>query len=102
NISMGRRNTSTVATQALYFLNSPFVMDQARAAAKSLLAQPNIDDAMRVERAYRVALGRPPTERERQLALAFVGAAMTADERLRAWERFYQTLFACIDFRYVE
>src|SRR5262249_7364278 len=54
NISMGRRNTSTVATQALYFLNSPFVMDQARAAAKSLLAQPHLDDASRVERAYRL------------------------------------------------
>src|SRR5262245_50958334 len=101
NISMGRRNTSTVATQALYFLNSPFVMDQARAAAKSVLAQPHLDDASRVERAYRLALGRLPTARERRLALAFVSAATTADERLGAWERFYQTLFACIDFRYV-
>ena len=30
-----------------------------------------------------------------------VGQAATGPERLAAWERFYQALFACIDFRYV-
>ena len=56
--------------------------------------------AGRVERAYRAALGRLPTERERELALRFVGAA-ASEQRQAAWERFYQALFACIDFRYI-
>jgi hypothetical protein len=101
NLVTGRRTVSTVATQALYLLNSPFVMDQARHAARAALAAPG-DDAARVERAYRTALGRPPTAREREIGLQFVaGERMTAEQRLAAWERFYQALFACIDFRYV-
>jgi len=102
NTCMGRRNTSTVATQALYLLNNPFVMEQARRAALAALAVPGLDDAARLDRAYRAALGRLPTQRERQLALAFLNEAGNAvAERVAAWERLYQTLFACIDFRYV-
>jgi hypothetical protein len=102
NSCLGRRTASTVATQALYLLNSPFVMDQARRAAAAALAVPGLDDAARVDRAYRGALGRLPTARERELALAFVNeAGLAATERQAAYERLYQTLFACIDFRYM-
>ncbi len=100
NLVGGRRTVSTVATQALYLMNSPFVLEQARHAARAALAKGG-DDAARVERAYRVALGRPPTERERRLALAFVAGKATAAERQAAWERLYQALFGCIDFRYM-
>jgi hypothetical protein len=99
NLVGGRRNVSTVATQALFLMNSPFVLEEARHAAKAALASPGPDEA-RVERAYRAALGRLPTARERELALACVGGA-SEEERVTAWERFYQALFACLDFRYV-
>jgi hypothetical protein len=103
NLVGGRRNVSTVATQALYLLNSPFVMEQARHAAQAALAVPHLNDASRVERAYRVALGRLPAAREREIALAFLTAAgPQAERRLAAWERLYQALFACIDFRYIK
>jgi hypothetical protein len=114
NLVMGRRNVSTVAPQALYLLNSPFVLEQARQAARAALAVPGLDDAGRVDRAYRLALGRPPAAGERQLALRLVAAAAEGappeqrlaawerpEQRLAAWERLYQALFACIDFRYV-
>ncbi|HEY7426643.1 MAG TPA: DUF1553 domain-containing protein, partial [Gemmataceae bacterium] len=99
NLVNGRRNVSTVATQALYLMNSPFVMEQAQYAAQGLLAVPKLDDAGRVDRAYRLTLGRLPTPRERDIALKYIAASN--GERSAAWERFYQTLFACIDFRYV-
>jgi hypothetical protein len=98
NVCMGRRNVSTVSTQALYLLNSPFVMDNAKAAAARLLALPGLDDAGRVEMAYRTAVGRLPTAKERQLVLAYVGQEPGGREA--AWERVVQTLFGCIDFRY--
>ncbi len=104
NLVMGRRNVSTVATQALYLMNNPFVMEQARHAAQAALAVPGLDDTGRVDRAYQVALGRLPTERERQLALRVIAASgeeASREGRLAAWERFYQALLACIDFRYV-
>jgi hypothetical protein len=100
NMVAGRRNVSTVPTQALFMMNSPFIMSQARHAA-TLTLKADGNDATHIDNAYRKALGRLPTTRERELALAYVGGAMTAEARLNAWERFYQTLFACVDFRYV-
>jgi hypothetical protein len=99
NLVMGKRNVSTVATQALYLMNSPFLMEQARHAAKAALAS-SVGDENRVERAYRVTLGRLPTPREKEIALEAVSGKMNA-EQLAAWERLYQALFASIDFRYV-
>jgi hypothetical protein len=99
NVCMGRRNVSTVATQALYLMNSPFVMDNARAAAEKLLALTGLEDTGRVDLAYRATLGRLPTAKERQLVLAYL--QQEPGSRPAAWERVYQTLFACIDFRYV-
>jgi hypothetical protein len=102
NLVGGRRNVSTVATQALYLTNSPFVMEQARHAARKALAAPIRSDAERVARVYREALGRLPTDREQQLAMKFIATAAGTEERLQAWAGFYQALFGCIDFRYVD
>ena len=53
-----QRNETTVATQSLFLLNSPFVREQARALAEQLLADDSLSDIRRVERAHRMALGR--------------------------------------------
>lgn len=102
NLVVGKRNVSTVSTQALYMMNSPFVMEQAQQAAKALLAQSGLDDTARLDRAYWLALGRLPTERERKIATDFLAqSGSSPPQRLAGWERLHQTLFACIDFRYV-
>jgi hypothetical protein len=95
NASVGQRHTSTVAPQALYLLNHPFVVAQARAAAERTLALPESD---RLPAAFRRTLGRAPSAGEREKGLAFLGAAPS----LEAWAQLYQALFACVDFRYVE
>ncbi len=88
----GRRNVSTVAPQALLLMNHPFVIEQSRASARRLLADPDLDDAARLTRLYRLALGRPPTERERTIGLAFVAsgaesAGACVRKRGRCWFR---------------
>ena len=103
NLSIGRRNVTTVPTQALYLMNSPFVMDESRDAARELLAQPDLTDEQRVVTAYRSTLGREPTRRERDLALRIV--TPSAENKVPspiAWERLFQALFASVDFRYIE
>jgi Protein of unknown function (DUF1549)/Protein of unknown function (DUF1553) len=60
----GRRDTTTVATQALYFLNDPFVRRHSLTLAERLLARTELDDAARVDFAYRLTLGRGPTASE--------------------------------------
>jgi hypothetical protein len=101
NLVVGRRNVSTVATQALFLMNHPFVMEQAGYAAKAALAEDVANDTVRVDRAYRRTLGRLPTDREREIVMKTVGGTMTPAERQAAWERLYQALFSSIDFRYV-
>ena len=103
NLSIGRRNITTVPTQALYLMNSPFVMDESRDAARELLSQTNLTEEQRVVAAYRTTLGRAPTARERDLALRIVtpSAENTVPSPI-AWERLFQALFASVDFRYIE
>ena len=68
----GSRDTTTVATQALYLLNDPFVRLRAHDLADRLLAQTDLDDLARVNRAYRLALGRWATSDEADRARNFL------------------------------
>ena len=98
----GKRTVSTTATQALWMLNHPFVLEQANATAKRLLAEVPVDDQARIERAYRLCLGRLPTQTERQLALDYVQTEEEQQqEREAVWSRLVQTLFATVDFQYI-
>ena len=54
----GSRDTTTVAPQALYLLNDPFVRRQSLALAERLLDRTDLDDDGRVDLAYRLTLGR--------------------------------------------
>lgn len=105
NQVMGRRNNSTVAPQALYLLNHPFVMEQARLAAARSLEAPDLTDEARIDRTYRTALGRLPTDNEKKLALGFLAAPAGEGDlkarQIEAWAQFYQVIFSTVDFRYL-
>jgi hypothetical protein len=98
-VTTGRRDATTVATQALYLMNSPFVMEQARQTAKRLLALPG-DDAARLADLYRRALGREPTKQETATALQFLAEYKGRD--LERWAAVCQAMFGCTEFRLVE
>ena len=108
NQTVGKRNASTVAPQALFMLNHPFVIEQSRKAAEALLGSTteNTDDTERVKRAYDLVLGRKPTARELQLAADFVqvsaGDVDRSTKRVQNWALFVQTLFASAEFRYLK
>src|SRR5207237_3941663 len=75
SVTTGRRNASTVAPQALFLMNNPFVLEQARHASKRLLAEKHDGDRARLVRAWRLALGRAPSEGEAAGALRHLGAS---------------------------
>jgi len=99
NFTIGQRNTSTVALQALYMLNNPFVIEQSRIAAKRLL-QAESDPEKRIETAYRVTLGRAPSASEHRLISEFLNNGQSSD-LVSEWASIYQSLFGSIDFRYL-
>ncbi len=96
---VGVRNVSTVAPQALFLMNHPFVREQAGAAAKRLLAEKLADDDARLLRACRLALGRAPTAGEQAIARKVWQNTSDATE---AWTDIFHALFASPDFRYVQ
>ena len=70
-VANGDRATTTVAPQALFFLNSDWVAELCGQFADKLLAG-DLDDTGRVRRIYLQAFGREPTKRETERALALI------------------------------
>jgi cytochrome c553 len=68
----GDRDTTTVAPQALYLLNDPFVRTQSRALADRLLRRDNLSDAERIDLAYRLTMGRSSSTAESGRAAEFL------------------------------
>ena len=109
NHETGRRNTTTVPTQALYLLNSPFVQQRANAVADRVM-QESSSPRERVVHVYRDILQRQPTNSDAADALAFVGelqstsengSAPPIDESL-AWLRLSQSLLISNEFLFRE
>jgi Protein of unknown function (DUF1553)/Protein of unknown function (DUF1549)/Planctomycete cytochrome C/EF hand len=97
----GERATTTGPAQALHFMNGPFVIRQAEGLAERLRALEG-GDARRIERAFRLAYSRPPTDEERESALAFLKAFAVVRSVPDPWPAFCQALFAGAEFRYLE
>jgi len=70
--SCERRNRSTIAPQALLMMNNNFVIMEARFFAERVRRESGDDVRAQVERAYRLALSRPPQESERSAATAYI------------------------------
>jgi hypothetical protein len=104
------RATTTVAPQALFVMNSPFVLEQAKVFAKLLQDQKNLTDGDRVKLAYARAYSRPATPEEVQKCQNFLvkyADSLTATEpdaekrKLRAWQSLCQIVLASNEFLYV-
>ncbi len=103
NAPVGQRTRSTIAPQALYFLNHPFVIEQSQAAADRQLDQ-NATDEARLTHLWQATLGRKPTPTELQRARDFVtlSASDPADRLRQNYAQLIQTLLASADFRFLD
>ncbi len=68
--AMPRRSSSTTAIQALNLFNSPFVTEQAQVFASRIESEQPDSVANQVDRAFRLALGRPPHANEKAASLS--------------------------------
>ena len=102
SLSTGRRSISTVAPQALFLRNHPFVLDRARETARRSLADsPKLEDTDRVLSLFAHVMGRSPSSSEREASVRFVSDARAAGGGSeQAWTLWVQVLFGTIDFRY--
>jgi hypothetical protein len=94
------RAVTTVAPQALFLLNHPFVMKQKTYLAQRILQDERIhDNRARIKKAYMLLFGRPPTEEELGIGLDFlIRQGSTTD----AWESYCEILLCANEFIYVD
>lgn len=111
NAVTAQRNETTVASQSLFLLNSPFVREQSRAFAERLLSDKSISDAQRIDLSHRLAFGRFATDDEQTQASEFLAAYLKSPsvqsrpehERLpAAWQSYCQSLLCANEFLTVE
>jgi hypothetical protein len=70
--TVGKRTVSNVPAQSLILMNDPFVIGQAQAWAKCLLAQHDQSPEQRITAMYETIFSRPPAANELAQAMAFV------------------------------
>jgi len=97
NSSVGKRNVTTLSTQALFLMNSPFVIERAKLAAIRISAR-EPDASARLSRLYLESIGRHPTDAERRIAEEF----LQSSDETTGWSALSQALIASLEFRYVD
>ncbi len=109
----GARSETTLPSQSLFLLNSPFVLAQSKLLATRLMQLAGVE--LRIKRLYQHALQRSPTKDELQRAGQYVKQLTTqlprdgSDEEdqkesptLRAWTSVCQAVLASNEFRYID
>jgi hypothetical protein len=91
-----QRTSTTVAPQALFLLNNPFALAQAKALAQRLQRE-RADDPARIALAYELLYGRPPRDEE-----TAIGRKLLDELGEAGWEAYAQVLLCANEFIYVD
>ncbi|MDP7016481.1 MAG: DUF1553 domain-containing protein [Pirellulaceae bacterium] len=109
--SQGGRQSTTIAPQALFMLNSEFVAQKTLAWAERLLANEQLDDIGRVRSIYETALSRTPSSRELEQATQYVRRFQASwqathesddDAAARAWQSLARVVISTNEFIFIE
>ncbi len=111
--SMDHRTSTTVAPQALFLMNSSFVLDQVKALAHRLMTEVPGGDTERITAAYRLLFSRPPSSAEIKIGLGYLDrvrhetVALASNGPLpsrdqAAWEAYCQVLVCANEFVFVD
>ncbi len=101
-VSCPTRNVTTVASQALWGLNSPSVFEQAKHFAGRVRKEADAEERERVQRAWQLALGRSPDDDELASALELIEKLGENSPQEQAWTKFCLTLFNLSEFAFVD
>ena len=96
--SSAARSQTTVPPQALHFMNSVAVNDEARRVVLRSDVVAVDQSVARIELLYQLVLARKPTAEELRLALKFVGPTPSLDQ----WQSFAHALFLTNEFAFVD
>ncbi len=105
--STPQRYTTTVPQQALFLMNSPFVVEQARAFVNRQDVTSLARDEAKIDRLHRLAFGRPADADEVALGMRFLKEAQAAPPgktgtSLPPWVQYGQVLLLSNEFAFVD
>ena len=106
----GSRPQTTVATQALFLMNSPFVKEQATRLSERIHKACADDESARLRMLYLLVAGRPPSDSETELSVRFIDSLATPNKqgfvnpvlRMNAWEQLCHGLLVSNNFLFKE
>jgi hypothetical protein len=110
NVSTPGRDSSITPLQALFAMNSPFLHDRSEHWAARLLDEAP-DNVSRLDVVFDSAFARPPTEREKEKALAYLdqsrpkmAAADVSPDLVtqETWASFLRAVLASNEFIYID
>ncbi len=110
NASTAKRVTSTTPLQALYFMNDPFVHEQAKRLAARLASEAS-DEVSRIQRAFVMLYGRPASSEEVTQGRDYLEGVRTKLEQAgvpserqpsASWESYLRALFLSNEFVYLD
>jgi hypothetical protein len=107
--STAQRFTTTVPQQALFLMNSPFVIEQAKhlAARPDVAGLPKAEE--KIDRMHRLAFDRAAEPDEIAVGLKFLTTGETIETKvdgkmvkMTAWEQYAQVLLLANEFAFVD
>jgi hypothetical protein len=110
-VANGDRMRTTVASQALFMMNSPLMRSAPEDLAKHLLAAPGFSDSDRMQQASMRILGRPASDQEISGWAAFLERYQAANSlkaetndarRIEAWQGLCRAILSSNEFIYVD
>jgi hypothetical protein len=105
NITAERRVETTVPQQQLFVMNSPFMVNQAKALDARLEKEAKTDEE-RIRRAYEILFGRPALAEEIDIGVKYLGLTEPKEvaslNKLSRKDRYYQALLMSNEFLYVD
>ncbi len=96
----GSRSETTVPTQALWMLNSPFMAEQAEKISARVRERNLSTDSEALEYLYVVTIGRPPTRDEIDVSTQFLETEDAG--RAERWTDLAHALLASSTFRMLD
>lgn len=111
DLHIPQRPDTTVPQQALFFMNSPFVVERAREMMKRDGLQNAKTPEERIKRLYRALYQRDPTREQIKAGMKFVSSATVATPPatpaptpapLTPWEQYAQVLLLSNEFVFVD
>ena len=99
--NQGRFHT-TVPQQALFMMNSPFVIEQARNLVQRAEVKNATQPAEKIQALYRLTAQRPAAREEIQLAEKFLAAQPQTDAKISPIEKYAQVLLLSNELMFVD